>query len=720
MRKRSSVAVIALILMGLIAGSARYLFSAPSDLSRERLAPSSPRKAHPIAMQTTTMAVDSSHVRSVSPLPSETAWTIAGLVRTTRGAALSTATICVVDKGHSTVERCIGVDAAGEYAFTGVPPGVRALLASAPGHRSRIEPVSAPRRKQSSVQNIVIALEPSNSGVRGIVADATGGFVPGALVTAHAMPAQDVLGVALSGPDGRFELNLPEGKVELRAEAEAYAPAVKNVVAPAAGLTLTLIPGSEIVGRVVALDSRAPVADVLVQARNAGDMMAISGSGRSGQDGTFRLVALVAGRYQVEAIGAEWRSDPLSIALGVGQISDEITLSVSPATSLDAIVQVGGEPCAHAYLHLSGPRSSIEQAQASGAIRIEGLPPGQYLVTGGCPGQSRMQIAEDLRVGSEPVTRVWNLEPEEDVREPADCCEPSGTIHVVVDSEEGGAGGLLTVWAAVSNQPRANLPGRVQGDTTVFKKLSLGRYDVYLDQSPKTRAQVSLERDGQVEEVRLRVPQRTRISGNVLDERGIPIPDAWVRAVNQQGRVNEAAVVPVLSDAEGSFTISGLFPTRYEVTVESPVGSARLDSVPGNSQNIVLRVKPHGSLSGQITSPFGSGEPVFVYCRRSGDNEVHFTTGSPSWQLPWIPVGVYEVFAVADSGFASSNVTIEAGDTAEVSLMLQPKEHDELPAWVRGAPPPRQSGVDRSAMTTEIERSGEQTDVQSGGTRERE
>lgn len=590
MKTKGYIALVFVLTAGLIAGLAGYLrfasvATAPAARSplpaqhtgRRRVAGSALAGAPSAQVQTSTAALREPNGK------------LKGTVLTRSGAPLSTATVCWVGNGGVGVQRCTQTDESGEYELLGLSADVRGLLASAPGHRSRLQPIRAAIEGVLR-QDVRLDAEPDLPRLRGLVVDATGGWVAWAIVSALSPDSAGPLATTFTGSDGRFELGVARrGTVELVAEAAGYSRGSRRVVAPAAELTLVLVPAAEISGRVVQLESQEPVGDVEVIARMEDGVSAQTSSVRSASDGSFRLGALAAGRLELEAQGSTWRSETSSFVLGVGQALEGVTLSVSPGSSLTAEIRTAGAPCPHAFLHLSGAHSALARADASGVLRIQGLVPGRYRASGGCPTASRTPVDEELVVSLEPLHRIWDLPT--DAAEDAEvaCCEPVGSIQVQVDGN-GAEVDSLRVWASPSNNPRASMPGQRQGELTVFERLSLGHYDVYLDQSPETRAPVTLERDGQVTRVQLQAPRRTQLSGRVLDGRGLPLPDAWVKAIPREGRLNEGAIVPVLSDSDGAFTLSGLYPTRYDVSVESPVGQATASDVIGGTHGLVLKV----------------------------------------------------------------------------------------------------------------------------------
>src|SRR5690606_3243409 len=129
------------------------------------------------------------------------------------------------------------------------------------------------------------------------------------------------------------------------------------------------------------------------------------------------------------------------------------------------------------------------------------------------------------------------------------------------------------------------------GRETLFENLPLDRYDIYLEHTPNVHERVSLDRGGELIEVRLAVPeQSTSIEGVVVDENGVGIPDAWVTASCADTAFEDKQAIgsPALTDAEGVFALNDLSPGSFDVTATSPAGEAVLRRVRGGEHGVEL------------------------------------------------------------------------------------------------------------------------------------
>jgi hypothetical protein len=101
---------------------------------------------------------------------------------------------------------------------------------------------------------------------------------------------------------------------------------------------------------------------------------------------------------------------------------------------------------------------------------------------------------------------------------------------------------------------------------------------------------VNLSRDGEVLEVVLTLPEATTISGSVIDEQGSPVPDAWVRATMSGSEFGFSIGIPVLTDAEGRFTIEGLLERKYDLRATGDGTRGELKAVAAGDPHVRVRV----------------------------------------------------------------------------------------------------------------------------------
>lgn len=354
---------------------------------------------------------------------------VRGVVRTSTGKALAGAQVCLVETAP-TDDRpppCTVTGRSGQFELKGQQyGGGGVLLASAAGYLSARTAVPQTPGKESTA--ITIALEAGGEEIAGLVVDATGGPVIGAIVAAGALPVGGVQGIPARSPppedaprrpllsvtasdaEGRFRLSVPaKRQVLVSARAEFYSAALAPVVAPARDLTLVLVPASEIVGRVLSSADSLGLGDVLVTA------FSVSGPGREPRSATtnakgeFRLTELPAGAYEVSAFSKAWRSTGTEwVSVGVGEKSEPVLLQADPAVMLSGLIRVDGEACASGSVVLVGPTSVATRIDDDGRVEIQGLLSGSYRLTIECVHAAPWR--EALQVQNAALERTWDLE----------------------------------------------------------------------------------------------------------------------------------------------------------------------------------------------------------------------------------------------------------------------------------------------------------------------
>jgi hypothetical protein len=332
---------------------------------------------------------------------------LSGSVSTTHGEPIRGAIVCELRglRGSATEARCATTQEMGRFTLHGVEAPVVALQASAAGYLPASRSVFLPTAGEDTAP-VALVLQRGGLTLQGVVTDATGGAIAGALVTASGT-ARDVMAASSSDSSGQFRLHVAPGRFVVEAGAEAYSRTRVTVTAPAHALELVLVPASKIVGRVEAQGEA--VASVRVVANSEDAPISEPSITTSAADGAFALNDLPAGRYQLFAQGNEWRHLPVWLQLGVGETSAPVVLQLSRGASLLASIRVAGEPCPNGLAQLKGSSDSSEIIRADGTLEMHGLEPGAYELELFCTTAAVHREQLELKWGM--TTRSWDLEP---------------------------------------------------------------------------------------------------------------------------------------------------------------------------------------------------------------------------------------------------------------------------------------------------------------------
>jgi hypothetical protein len=525
---------------------------------------------------------------------------LSGVVLGTGGNPLANASVCAV--GTSNVDGaalCVSTDASGQFTLSAVSSDVSALLATAAGYLARRHPLGA-----HGDAKLTIRLERGGAELSGSVVDATGGAVPGALVTVRSVPELATLAAIFSDAGGRFSLHVPPVEVEVGAEAEAYSRAVSQVHAPVRDVTLVIAPAAQLAGKVVVEGTGAPLPEMTVVARSVNGAAESSREARSDGDGEFRLTGLMGGSYELSASNAHWATDKQSVTAGVGAESAGVVLHASPATTLNGTVERGGKACPEAYVQLDGAAGSIVRfASAAGSVQFEGVLPGGYRVTVNCP--QTLSQTESLEIGTEPVQRHWELQ--------------SGlTIQGRVQTPSGQPVKNVGVHVRAWGDPPGRADGSCMTDSAgafLCAGLSSGAYDCSVDE--RQQAAGAATRVVLREESAANVLLRTAASASIRITLSAQDPDtARPSKVFARSGNSLREAVP-----EGNeFVFDGMPLGRHEVYVDLPSHSSEVVlERDGQVALLTLSVPPSTPIRGRVLD--GNGAPIVdAWVRASPNN----------------------------------------------------------------------------------------------------
>lgn len=481
----------------------------------------------------------------------------------------------------------------------------------------------------------------------------------------------------IAAEDGRFELRgVPPGRITVRVRADGYLDPASQDIELTAGqvgepLTFAIAPGVAVAGVVLDTATNKPVSDAQVTAYRAKeggqkrngmwgeidgedfDFLALSSmdgrrSAVTDSQGRFRIEALAAGKYRFTArhpdkakasakdieVTAEKPPTDIEIRLDDGGGVEGTATGFAQRPLADAVI-------AAFSLQTGTLRSST--TDKGGYFRIDGLPPGQYMVF-----KSRLderadniplEMLSNLRLKSTTVrqgklTRVDVHDDSEDgvrvhgiVREGGKPV-PRALVTLLGTDREGILGMGIRASAA-------DLTGRFE-----LIGIKPGNYVAQVSRFQGRPMQTSFELEVPAEQrdflFDIDLPT-SEIAGRVLDSRGLPVPGIQVSLGSRDGGLSgaeglvgmiaQAGLNQARTDEQGEFRMRSVAAGSYRLRANarsgnfggggrggngSKYGEGALDDVNcdgmTNLEGLVITVPVAGRITGIVID--GSGAPV--------------------------------------------------------------------------------------------------------------
>ncbi|HET9958948.1 MAG TPA: carboxypeptidase-like regulatory domain-containing protein [Polyangiaceae bacterium] len=506
--------------------------------------------------------------------------TVSGSVLDVGGGVVSGALVTARRAQHEPAVAFTRSDDTGRFELD-LAPGEVLLTAEAELYSAAHLTAEAP------AQNVLLALAPAST-IQGRVLARDGEGVADTTVTASVRAGlAELPSSTRTREDGSFEIaGLSAGAYELRAQAARWRSEV----------VLVRLGVAERRSEVVLTAERAATLSARIRLEGkpcARGQLTVSGAEHSFAtlDGaeTVTLGALPFGPYEIEAqcVGAYGKHEKLAIATDAPSVDWELAAALGSLRG--RVIGANGNPLGRMSIELEPigePRArarSVCTSDERGAFECRGLPRGTY----------DCAIANGL---SEPVRVAVEDGPSSEVLLRA---LATATLRVHVDAGEPGRSRPPVFARGVD--PFALEP-RWQDDAYVFERLRLGQYAVYvgggLDGEPAARA--TLDYEGQIVSLAIAVPRTVAVTGRVVDARGEPVPDTWVRAFasdSVEAGLGRAVGQASLTDATGAFALHGLAPDTYQLHAAGSFGQARLSQIKGGSAGIRIQLEPLGPVA---------------------------------------------------------------------------------------------------------------------------
>lgn len=542
--------------------------------------------------------------------------------------------------------RVATADVEGRFTLKGVAPGHFALTATGKRAASS-EPVHVDLGVGEEVTDVEIVLDAAYTVSGFVVERGSERGLAGVDVGGLSMRARTFVAAQRpTEPDGYFEIDgvRPGTYMVYAGGGDGFLPSImtKNFAVTdkdVTDLVIELDPAVTISGRVEPPQvTQLSLAMDDVGFGNMGAAIAIGQvHGMSAADGTFTLRGIPDGSFKVNAKAESGQkgSTPVKVA---GKAIDGVVVKMEDRASIAGkVVDKGGRGIGGVRVRASKKHEAGEGMQLDfdelmgggaataddGAFTVRGLEPGTY----------------DLRVvgpGGKPKTPVSVT---------VAAAEAKTGVTIVIDRADG-----------------------------VIRGLVLGT-----DGKPAADAFVSYTRSKIVPPPG--APTTTKNTVSITISSGDSGGSASVSSDDVADDDDPMSFLslddakPILTDANGRFTIQGLYPAAYDVTAEALRGAGRATVTqvkPGAS--ITLRLEQLGGLTGTVTSSAGpikeytltADGPVTQTARGQADGRYEITRLAP---------GAYDLKVVGPEGAGTGKATVTPGAPTTANIVVAPWGH---------------------------------------------
>ncbi|MCX5746160.1 MAG: carboxypeptidase-like regulatory domain-containing protein [Proteobacteria bacterium] len=516
-----------------------------------------------------------------------------------------------------------------------VAPGAWTISASASGH----EPAAVARTIAAGAQlGIDLGLALGGKRLHGTITDASGGPIAGARVDATPRvdrgPVAVGVAIALSGPDGTYELTVPAGPLLVAATHADYTAQARDVDVADAGATadFALVPGGVIEGVVLDEATRTPVAAKVVAHRDGGGTIALVESSTrtvtTTPDGKFRIAGLRPGAYDLGAsathmIGRASRT-PTRLGLGVAEQVTDVQILVATMPAIHGkVVDERDAPLAGASVmaFTNGGGADRATSAADGTFTIAGLPPGRWVLMARSDttlpsGTAIAELADQDVDGV--IVHVHTAAKVTGHVEPRQAC--AVRVDLAGAGMRDGAMPMLVPPVQTASDGTFTLSPMSPGKTTIAAQCASG---------DEGSVAVDVVADGP--ELVVKVVAGGSIAGRITDQDGKPVVGGTVAASRQTGTEHliisngrMTSGVQARTDATGAYEIRGLTEGAYRLVVLDRGRPMRVHAGEStkntNDAKVTLAAKehktgvdlavdlPNGKISGTVTT--ADGKPL--------------------------------------------------------------------------------------------------------------
>jgi protocatechuate 3,4-dioxygenase beta subunit len=579
--------------------------------------------------------------------------------------------------------------------------------------------VTAPERASGIVSSVKVAsggatdvgqiVLGAGGIVRGMVVDAAGAPVAGAAVVASSpgmagTPLDSGPPTATSDAGGLFELRgVTPGSTQVVARHPGYADGVLGVtVDPAKGpaeVRLVLAQGGRIEGRVHQRDG-GPVAGAMVlvipNRGGARILLDVTGMRPVGPDGSFVVEHVWPGRAEIllflrTAAGGLQNTQHQSVEVKEAETAT-VDLVASDMLVTGRVLRAGA-PAAGIRLTLRGA-GALPMLLPNGSLPADPQEPRRLTATSGEDGSYQLLVDRPGRYTIEAASADGQTSFAQRTAE-----IPDVDVHVL----DVNIGGVTLSGVVIDRKTERPIPGAMVSASPTFRETLKARQDpdtgsgttaadgrFQLELAPGEYT-LSGRADGYSSEtlevaaadaggtdVLLALTPGLVIVGRVVDELGRGVDGILVIASPRDPQLGSRG--GAMTEADGSFRVSGLEQGRFALSARSSVGTYALcpDAAPGDKP-VLLVLRRGGRVALEVHGPDGAavGGAHATLTTVDGFSAIGAKSSSPESNAEGllemdVPAGTVEIFVTTPEMTGTTEVKVPAGATIAAAVTLTP------------------------------------------------
>lgn len=486
--------------------------------------------------------------------------------------------------------------------------------------------------------------------------------------------------VVRTGSDGRFSLQLKEGKYDLLFQSDSYA--LKRMrgysVAPRSQpIEVVLEPGHEISGRVIRADGSG-VADARVSV--IGPNQPPGDPAMTGPDGGFAIGNLEAGPTMIgvfkaqesirenQSVTAPARDLVIQLKAG-GKISGRVIDKATGSPVVDFQAGLSGTRAGGGMVMVMPPNLRSFRAE-DGTFLLENVPAGQGQLIVRAPGYVEAKVP-GLRIEEGKLLSDVEVALESGVRLSGKVTSAEGTPLSGVEVEAEGDDPAMPM--------RMRMPGGVSAMTDATGEYSLeslapGEKTFTFNKNGYVTERKSIKLSGREAHLDARLSKGRPVVGMVVTDTGAPVEGARVSARSAQ---QDSSSKSVRTEGNGEFAFDGLVPGRYSFTASKAgfsSGDLRdIDITTAGPLRIILKTGAiiTGRVAGLSATELTS---TFVTASSSQGNARAAVDFNGMYRIEGAPTGSVRVAASYQSMFGARSAeprTIEVTSGSEHAVDFQ-------------------------------------------------